>query len=392
MGFKLSQLTDPGGFHSSIGQSLGLDNLSGDQQAIFDPVGIFSDGKGGFLGGVSQRIDAGDSDFLGIGDAIVGNRASPLDWLGSPLTAEDPAKRNIARMGARAFGLWALAGAAAGAGGTEAGTAGGAGSNSSAGMFDIGAADRLDYSLGPNSGASNYPTFSSLPSMASSPDNTSIDSSGFGSDFDMSGFADPNFAAGGDIFLPDMASNAGMPGYGYMPGEAGGMPGGIQDYWRKLLQGMKAGKGATGTGGAMRGYMGIGSGLYGLYQANQMKKLSQQAMDRSDPFGPERAQYAQRLRELYADPSGVQNLPGYKAGLQAVERKMASQGYNNSGNMMLALHDYGGRAFDSEANRLGTLAGAGMQPDARAAIMARQGASDLTSRSLASMAFGANSF
>lgn len=132
----------------------------------------------------------------------------------------------------------------------------------------------------------------------------------------------------------------------------------------------------------------VGTGLYGLSQARDLQKMAAEASRRADPFGPERAQYAAKLRQLYADPSRVQDLPGYKAGLQAVERKMASQGYNNSGNMMLALHDYGGRMFDAEANRLAQLAGAGFGPNAAAEIMGASQAAALRGQALNRIGLG----
>lgn len=126
----------------------------------------------------------------------------------------------------------------------------------------------------------------------------------------------------------------------------------------------------------------LGTGLYGLNQANQLSKMAMEASRRSDPFGPHRAQYADRLNALYKDPSQVQKLPGYKAGLQAVERKMASQGYNNSGNMMIALQDYGGRAFDSEAARLSALAGANFGPSSATEIAGQTAAMSLRGQAL----------
>jgi len=164
-------------------------------------------------------------------------------------------------------------------------------------------------------------------------------------------------------------------GFGSSFDAAGWEQGASWDEWLKRLK--------MGTSG-----LNIGSGLYGMYRSRQMGKLSKQAMEKGDPFGPERAGYAAKLKELYADPSQVQNLPGYKAGLQAVERKMASQGYLGSGNMMVALHDYGGRAFDAEVARLSTLAGANISPNFSAGINAKGMSDDLMSRSLASLAFG----
>lgn len=50
------------------------------------------------------------------------------------------------------------------------------------------------------------------------------------------------------------------------------------------------------------------------------------------------------------DPSQVTSLPGYQTGLDAVQRSLAAQGYQGSGNMIAALHNYGG-AFYNDAVR-----------------------------------------
>lgn len=186
------------------------------------------------------------------------------------------------------------------------------------------------------------------------PTGGNLDSSGFGSMFDAS-----SYDLGGS---PDLM---------------------------KFIFGGKSNPSAFGSPNVLSTGLSALSGIYGLQQSRELRKLAQMALDRSDPFGSERASYAARLRELYADPSQVERLPGFKAGLTAVERKMASQGYNNSGNMMLALHDYGGRMFDAEAARLAELAGAGMRPDTASFLSGRAGASNLASRSLASLGYAA---
>jgi len=133
----------------------------------------------------------------------------------------------------------------------------------------------------------------------------------------------------------------------------------------------------------------IGSGLYGMRQAQQTRQLAEKAAGIQDPFMGERAKYASELSSLYADPLRVERLPGYKAGLSAVERKMASQGYLGSGNMMLALQDYGGRAFDAEAARLASLAGAQFAPSGGQTLLSGTSqANELASKSLGSLGYG----
>lgn len=136
----------------------------------------------------------------------------------------------------------------------------------------------------------------------------------------------------------------------------------------------------------------VGSGLYGMYRSNEMRKLAEEAMRSDNPFGPYRAQYAQMLQQLYANPKRITKMPGYEAGLDAVTRKMASQGYLGSGNMMLALQKYGGDFFSAEAARLAQLAGAQFSPNSGATLQGQQYSNDLASKALASIGYGLRGF
>lgn len=122
----------------------------------------------------------------------------------------------------------------------------------------------------------------------------------------------------------------------------------------------------------------IGSGVAGLNAA-------QRVAAQSDPFAPYRSQYAQQLQDLESNPSSVANTPGYTAGLQAVQRSMAANGYMGSGNMMAALQKYGGDFYQNQVSQLATLAGAGATPGAGSVP-----AANLESQSLASMGYGLN--
>lgn len=134
------------------------------------------------------------------------------------------------------------------------------------------------------------------------------------------------------------------------------------------------------------------SSLLGMKQSNDMRSMAAKAAAQQDPFAGQRAQYGQKLNDLYANPSNVQALPGYQAGLDAVTRKMASQGYLGSGNMMTALHDYGGNAFNAEATRLAQLAGAGFSPSGGNALIAgNTSANNLLGQSLATLGYGVRS-
>lgn len=130
------------------------------------------------------------------------------------------------------------------------------------------------------------------------------------------------------------------------------------------------------------------SGLYGLKQSGDIAKAGREASARMDPFGPQRAQYQQQLSALMANPSSISNTPGYKAGLDAVERKMASQGYIGSGNMMAALQEYGGNVYNQEANRLAMLAGANIGPGGgNVEVNALTQSAEASSKALATLGF-----
>lgn len=171
---------------------------------------------------------------------------------------------------------------------------------------------------------------------------------------------------------------------------------------REMLQGLgNKGGGALkslfgGEGGSGNNWsspmalMSLASGLYGMSEADKMRKLSQMTMERSDPFASSRPMYVNRLNSLMNDPSSITKVPGYDAGLQAVERRMASQGFNGSGNMMTALNKYGGDFYNQEVNRLMQLSGANAAPGSGSAagMQGYMNANDLASRSLASMGYG----
>lgn len=103
-------------------------------------------------------------------------------------------------------------------------------------------------------------------------------------------------------------------------------------------------------------------GITSLLSGNQGSDLAKEILDRSDPFYKYRAGYGSKLNDLWNDPSTITQMPGYKAGMTAVERSLASQGYTGSGNMMAALQEYGGGFFDKTLDQLETLSGARTTP------------------------------
>ncbi len=130
----------------------------------------------------------------------------------------------------------------------------------------------------------------------------------------------------------------------------------------------------------------VGTSLYGLYQQNQLKKLAQMAMQQSDPWGQSggRALAGGQLQGLLRDPSSITKMPGYQAGLEAVQRSLGSQGYQGSGNMMAALSKYGGDFYNNALSQLGYLGGAGLNPATGASLnlQGNMGAANLGINSL----------
>lgn len=155
------------------------------------------------------------------------------------------------------------------------------------------------------------------------------------------------------------------------------------------IPGNNAGGGGS-SWSAPSALMSIASGLYGLSESEKQKKLAKMAMERSDPFASSRGQYVERLNTLMGDPSSITKVPGYDAGLQAVERRMAAQGFNGSGNMMTALSKYGGDFYNQEVQRLMQLSGAGAAPGAGSAtgLQGYNSGVDTAGKALAELGYG----
>jgi hypothetical protein len=171
----------------------------------------------------------------------------------------------------------------------------------------------------------------------------------------------------------------GMGAVDYSLTGAGGTGGGMMDMLRQRMGAMGLDKSTLGMIG---GGLNIFSGLYGLNAAQQMQQMAKS----SDPFAAYRPGYAAQLNQLTSNPSMITSMPGYKAGLQAVERSMASQGYQGSGNMMAALQKYGGDFYNQQVNQLASLGGANISPS-----VAMQGmgmGNLLAGQSLASLGYG----
>lgn len=150
------------------------------------------------------------------------------------------------------------------------------------------------------------------------------------------------------------------------------------------------------TSPTAKNLLNIGSGLYGLYESGQQRNLAKDALKAGDPFGPFRAQYAQKLMALMADPSSITKDPGYQfqfdQGKQAVTRGMAARGFLDSGNEGIALEQYGQNfaksAYNDRLTQLAGLAGANISPNLAPGLSEYNSGLDTASASLASLGYG----
>ena len=92
-----------------------------------------------------------------------------------------------------------------------------------------------------------------------------------------------------------------------------------------------------------------------------------------DPYAQYRGAAAQQLNALMANPSQITTMPEYNAMLQAAQRQAAAQGYNGSGNALVAAANAGGQAYQQAFNNLAMLSGAEQSPAQAGALAAYQG-------------------
>lgn len=129
---------------------------------------------------------------------------------------------------------------------------------------------------------------------------------------------------------------------------------------------------ASGLGGAAGATPGLGGmatpltqllgGILGLNSAQKGAGISndilQKLLNPPDPLASSRAGYASQLQNMMNNPQGtVATNPSYQAGMDAVSRSMAANGYLGSGNMMNAMEQYGGNLWNQQAQFLSSLAG-----------------------------------
>jgi hypothetical protein len=156
------------------------------------------------------------------------------------------------------------------------------------------------------------------------------------------------------------------------------------------------GAGASSGVGLIGGVGSIYSGIQAQEQAKKLQEMAQQEMTQNnanrttDAMDPYRAGYAAQLQGLMNDPSSIASTPGYSAGLQAINRSLAAQGFTGSGNAQAALAKYGGDFYGQQVERLRQLASGGGQnnPSNSGAYSAYSNGANLQGQGLASIGYG----
>jgi hypothetical protein len=115
-----------------------------------------------------------------------------------------------------------------------------------------------------------------------------------------------------------------------------------------------------------------------------MDSLVNQLKNSGGQYSPE---YAAMLNNLMNNPSSITSMPGYQAGIDAVERSMAAQGYQGSGNMAAALQQYGGNFFNQQVSQLQGLEQGGAASTA-AALQGMTSGNTAASNALAALGYG----
>lgn len=146
--------------------------------------------------------------------------------------------------------------------------------------------------------------------------------------------------------------------------------------------------------------MNVGSGLFGMNQSAQLRKLAaQQAAQGTKTAAPWAASGGQaladqQLQSLMRDPTSAANAdPAYALRIQGAQRANAMYG-QNSGQMAVAGANASTDWLNQRMATLGGLAGAPAQNAAAASagnvIPGEMAANDLASKSLASISYGVN--
>jgi len=184
--------------------------------------------------------------------------------------------------------------------------------------------------------------------------------SGAGMDGTGAGLTASGFGGGYDLFGAGASTGAGLGGAG-MDATGAGLTGGfgaggggssIQEMLRRQFGNLGAGGGGGGGAGGGGIPSWLKQGLGGLQLAGGLQQYQAQSQRQAQQQG-----YAQQMQQLMANPSSVEGLPGYQAGLRAVQRKGRAEGFGGSGSMAAALAGYGGQQYQNQMNTLAALQG-----------------------------------
>ena len=149
------------------------------------------------------------------------------------------------------------------------------------------------------------------------------------------------------------------------------------------------GSGGMGAGGQgwLPALMSIGSGIYGMTQANEQRRLAQQAIAGSSPWTSSGGAAGAGTALTNVIQGDFTNDPGYKAALQAAARTSSQQ---PGGFAAMAAAQAALKYQNDRIQALGPAAGVGFSPGAgyQTALGGMTSANDLASRSLGSIGYG----
>lgn len=268
-----------------------------------------------------------------------------------------------------------------------AGAFGTAGAGSIAGDFAAGAGGVID-----TAGAGfGFPGTGSIAGDFAAGSGGVVDAGGGNAFYPMGGAPSNVYESGGTA--PQYPGSYGAPPSGFT-----GPPLSAANPMAQMQQLMK-GVGSmpwNSAGGAFN----VGSGAYGMYQAQQMQQLMKQLQQQGDPFAQYRSGYGAQLQQLMQDPSSITSTPGYQfnldQGTQALMRSQAAGGTLGSGQGAMALQkygqDYASGGFQQQLQNLMGLSGANVNPgqNANLQFMGNMANLNLQGNALNRIGYGSN--
>lgn len=129
---------------------------------------------------------------------------------------------------------------------------------------------------------------------------------------------------------------------------------------------------------SLRLVSGLSSYLGNQNTAKSLEDLLKGGLSQSDPFGPQRAYYMDRLKNTYTNPEGYLKSPEYSAiskrRLEALERADAAQGRRSQyGARTEKMHEFDLENLTKERTMLAQLAGSGINPSQVSSLLGSLG-------------------